>query len=321
MRSALDESTSSASLAVLLGAYAIVYVVWGSTYLAIRIAVDTLPPLTLTGARLAAAGTILYVASRVWGGREQKSSVWEWAGSVAAGTLMLGAGLGGVTWAEQQVSSGVAALLAATIPLWFVVLEWTRTRERPSAAVAAGLVLGFGGIALLVGGGGSGDPVAADPLRAGVVLIGSALWAFGSVYGQSWPRPPSPVAAAAQQMLGAGVVLLILGWAVGERLDASVVSTASLGAWGYLVVFGSVLAFTSYTWLLRVDRPSRVGTYAFVNPVVAVALGWVVLDEPLTGRVVAAASAVIGAVVLINRARASKAETPSPPAADEPIIS
>lgn len=299
-------------LAALLGAYAVVYLVWGSTYLAIRVAVGSLPPFTLTGARLLVAGAVLWAVLRA---RGAGSSAWrEWAWSAWAGTLMLGAGVGGVTWAEQRIASGAAALLAATIPLWFVVLEWARTRERPSAAAAAGLAIGFAGVAVLVGprdvvGGG------VDPVGAAVVLAGSLSWAVGSIYGRGWPRPPSAAMASAQQMAGAGAVLLVVGAAAGERVDVGAVTAASAAAWAYLTVFGSVLAFTAYTWLLRNDRPSRVGTYAFVNPVVAVVLGWAILAETLTQRVGVAAAAVVAAVFLVNRskARAAGAARPARP--------
>lgn len=294
-------SRPSASLAALVGAYAVVYLVWGSTYLAIRFALDTLPPFTLTGARLGVAGGLLWAVLRACGAAGTPWRVWLW--SAWTGTVMLGAGVGGVTWAEQRITSGAAALLAAATPMWFVVMEWTQTRERPGVRAVVGLALGIAGIVLLVGprdvvGGG-----AVDAVGAAVVLAGSLSWAAGSIYGRSWPRPEGAAMAAAQQMVGSGVVLLVLGALVGERVDVRAVSVASWLGWGYLVVFGSVLAFTAYTWLLRVDRPSRVGTYAFVNPVVAVVLGWAVLAEPMNARVVVAATAVVGAVVLIHRSR------------------
>ena len=285
-----------------------VYVVWGSTYLAIRVALDTLPPFTLTGARLGVAGVLLWSGLRACGAAATSWRVWLW--SAWTGTVMLGAGVGGVTWAEQRITSGAAALLAAATPMWFVVMEWAQTRERPSAGAVVGLALGVAGIVLLVGLSDVASGSAVDAVGAAVVLVGSLSWAAGSIYGRSWPRPESASMAAAQQMVGSGVVLLVLGALVGERVDVRLVSAASWLGWGYLVVFGSVLAFTAYTWLLRVDRPSRVGTYAFVNPVVAVVLGWAVLAEPMTARVVVAATAVVGAVVLIQRARVQDQTAP-----------
>ena len=293
--------SAAPSTAALLLAYAIVYVVWGSTYLAIRFAIETIPPLVMTGARFLAAGGLLFTVLALRG--EVLPTRREWAGGAVVGALMLGAGVGGVSWAEQRIPSGIAALLVTMVPIWMVLLEWLRTRERPSASAFVGLVLGFLGVSLLLSPQELITGTPTDRLGATVVLIGSLFWAFGSVYGASIPRPENPFMAAATQMLTAGVLLALLGVGAGERIAWDAIGWRSAAAWGYLVVFGSLIAFTAYTWLLRVDRASRVGTYAYVNPVVAVLLGWSLANEPLTPRVIGAAVTVIGAVVLIRRAR------------------
>ena len=294
-------STAAPSTAALLLAYAIVYVVWGSTYLAIRFAIETIPPLVMTGARFLMAGGLLFVVLALRG--EALPTRREWAGGAVVGALMLGAGVGGVSWAEQRIPSGVAALLVTLMPIWMVLLEWLRTRERPSAAAFVGLALGFLGVSLLLSPQELITGAPTDGVGATVVLVGSLFWAFGSVYGASIPRAANPFMAAATQMLTAGVLLALVGVGAGERIAWAGIGWRSAVAWGYLVVFGSLIAFTAYTWLLRVDRASRVGTYAYVNPVVAVLLGWSLADEPLTPRVIGAAVTVIGAVVLIRRAR------------------
>jgi drug/metabolite transporter (DMT)-like permease len=303
-------SAASAPLtSALLLAYAIVYVVWGSTYLAIRFAIETLPPLMMTGARFLVAGSLLLGVLLLRG--HSLPSRAEWWGGALTGTLMLGAGVGGVSWAEQRIPSGIAALLVTMVPIWMVLLEWLRTRERPSVVAFIGLAMGFMGVSLLIS---PQDVVGGEPtdlVGAIVVLSGSLFWSFGSVYGAAMPRPENPFMAAATQMLTAGGLLAAVGFGAGERVVLGGVSTPSVAAWGYLVVFGSVIAFTAYTWLLRVDRASRVGTYAYVNPVVAVLLGWLLASEPLTPRVIVAAVAVVGAVMLIRRARYQQAARPA----------
>lgn len=293
--------TRDPSVAALVAAYAVVYLVWGSTYLAIRFAVESIPPLLMAGSRfVVAGGTLLAVLAPR---REPMPGPREWGGSLVTGTLMLGAGVGAVSWAEQRIPSGIAALLVAIVPIWMVLLEWGRTRERPSAGAFVGLLLGFAGVAVLISPREMVGGAPTDLLGAGVVVCGTVSWAAGSVYGTRLPRPENAFMAAAAQMLAGGLVLVVVGLAVGERVEPAAWSPRSLWAWAYLVVFGAIVAFSAYTWLLRVDRASRVGTYAYVNPVVAVLLGWAFAAEPLSPRVLAAAVAVVGAVVLIRRAR------------------
>ena len=202
------------STAVLLLAYAIVYVVWGSTYLAIRFAIETIPPLVMTGARFVVAGSLVFGVLALRGGPLPTRR--EWMGGALTGVLMLGAGVGGVSWAEQRIPSGVAALLVTLVPIWMVLLEWLRTGERPSAAAFIGLVLGFGGVSLLISPQELVGGAPTDLLGAMVVLVGSMFWAFGSVYGASIPRPDNPFMAAATQMLTAGGLLIAVGLGAGE---------------------------------------------------------------------------------------------------------
>lgn len=283
------------SIAVALGA---VYLIWGSTYLAIRLVVESMPPLLSAGSRFVVAGAALLLAGR----RAGPLSAAHWRGAAVTGGLMLAVGNGGVVWAEQTVDSGVAALILTTVPGLMVLLDWLLLGgRRPTAAVAFGIVAGLGGVALLVQPG--PDPV--DMVGAGVLLLASVGWAAGSVLAPRMAAPASPVQGAGLQMLCGGVIQLAFGTALGEAtaFEPAAVTWSSAAALLYLVVFGSVIAFTAYLWLLRVTSTELVATHAYVNPVVAVALGWAILDEPVTATTVVAAAVILGAVVLIGRAR------------------
>lgn len=294
------------ALPKLVAAFAAVYLVWGSTYLAIRFAIETLPPFLMAGARFLAAGGVLYAVMRARG--EPRPSPVHWRSAAVVGGLLLFLGNGGVVWAEQTVPSGVAALLVATLPLWMVLLEWARPGgERPTGRVVAGLVVGFAGLVLLVGPSELVGGQRVDPVGAGVVLFAALAWAAGSIYSRSAPLPSSPFLATGMEMLAGGALLVAAGAVTGElgALDPAGVSARSALALAYLVVFGSLVGFTAYIWLLRVSTPSRVSTYAYVNPVVAVLLGWALAGEPLSARVLGAAAVIIAAVVLITRSRAA----------------
>lgn len=296
-------------------AFAAIYLVWGSTYLAIRFAVETLPPFLMLFARFFTAGVLMYLFLR-WRG-ESRPTAREWFGGAVIGGLLLLGGTGAVGWAEQWIDSGLAALIVAIVPVWMVVLDWLGPeRRRPTRAVIAGLVLGLVGVAVLVGpvdlsGGGR-----MQFIGSAVVVFGTLCWATGSVYGTHLPHPSSPWMSAALQMTAGGILLLMFGTAMGEwsRVDPSQMSARSLGALAYLVVFGSLIAFAAYVFLLRHEAPARVGSYAYVNPVVAVFLGWALASEPVTPRTIVAAVIILTGVVLIVRHRASKAP-PDLPAA------
>ena len=289
------------STARLMAAFAAVYVLWGSTYLGIRFSSETLPPFFTQGVRYFAAGVVLWVWARRTGAA--KPTRREWVGGAVAGVLLFVCGTGGVIWAERLIPSGVVALVVATEPAVFVLIESVRRRRLPRGAVLAGLALGAVGLFVLVG---PGDLLGSErfALPALLVLIaGTFCWAGGSLFSRGSRLPASPVMATAVTLLCGGTGLAIFGAASGElsRFDPAAVSAKSLLATAYLLVFGSIVGFTAYLWLLRVATVARVSTYAYVNPVVAVLLGWALADEPLTARVALAAAVIVGAVAIIIR--------------------
>jgi drug/metabolite transporter (DMT)-like permease len=296
--------TRQHSRARLLAAFAAVYTVWGSTYLFIRFAVETLPPFLMAGARFAVAGVILYLWARMRGTPAPTRA--EWRGAAIAGLFLLLGGNGAVVWAEQRVPSGITALLVATVPVWMVLLDWLRPGgSRPRAGVFVGLALGLAGLALLVGRGGLGNVgEGADLTGAAVLVVGSILWAIGSLYVRHHPPPSAAVVTNAVQMLAGGAALLVVGTLVGEfgRLDIGAASTRSLLSLLYLVVAGSLIGFTAYTYLLQVSTPAKVSTYAYVNPVVAVFLGWAFAGEEITARTLISAAVILAGVAIITLA-------------------
>jgi drug/metabolite transporter (DMT)-like permease len=287
---------------LLLVAFAAVYLVWGSTYLAVKYAIATLPPLLMAGARFLLAGLVMSAVGRA-SAEYEKPTAAQWRTSFVVGALLLVGGNGGVVLAERYIPSSLAALLVAVEPFWIVLLGWLWLRQpRPSGKVLLGLLLGFGGVYLLVGeqlGAGSG-PV--QLLSAGAVIGAAFCWAAGSLYGLRAPSPRSAVLGAGMQMLAGGALLLVLGLLTGEGrgLHLGQVSRASWLGFGYLVVFGSLVAFTAYSWLMKNAPAARVATYAYVNPVVAVLLGWAMLGEALTGQMLIGAVVIVGSVVLIT---------------------
>jgi drug/metabolite transporter (DMT)-like permease len=279
-------------------AFFAVYVFWGMTYLAMRVAVEEIPPYLMAGSRFVLAGAILFAWARRRG--ESAPDLQQWrAAAVVGGFLLLG-GNASVAWAEQRVPSGLAALLIGVMPIWMVGLEWLRRGSRPSKQVVAGLLLGAVGVGLLVLPQGSGNGM--DLLGAAVLILAAASWAWGSVISKSAPLPKSPFLATSMEMIAGGILCLLVAVLSGELRGFSLpeVSGRAVLAWLYLVVFGSLVAFTAYIWLLGVTSIAKVGTYAYVNPVVAVLLGWVVLGEPVTLRTVAAAAVILLGVALVN---------------------
>ena len=290
-------------LAAVLAAFAALYVIWGSTYLGIRFAIETMPPFTMAGVRFVAAGAILYVWSRARGAVPATRPQWRTA--VVVGACLLLGGNGGVTWAEQFVPSGVAALIVASTPMWMVLLDAVRLRAWPRPAVIAGLALGLVGIWLLVGPSDLGsDPV--DPVGALAVGAAAFFWAVGSIYQRGAPKAEATLLNVGMQMLAGGALLLLAGVVLGERLVLADVSAKSAGALAYLVFFGAIVGYSAYVWLLKVSTPAKASTYAYVNPIVAVLLGWALADEPLGPRVLSASVAVVAAVALITAARAAR---------------
>jgi len=295
--SARTLKASTLRVALALGA---VYLIWGSTYLAMRFAIATIPPFLMAGTRYLTAGAILYGWAR-WRGAPRPGLL-HWRTAVLAGAFLLLGGNGGVVWAEQRIDSGMAALLICTEPLWIVLIVWLRSgRRRLDPRVLAGLALGFVGLVTLIKPSPAGG---VDLLGAAAILVASMSWAWGSMYSQRAPQPASPLAATGMQMLGGGSLLLLASLATGEpaRFALAAVSVRSLLSLAYLVVFGALIAFTAYSWLLRVAPPVLVSTYAYVNPVVAVFLGWLLAGEPLTAGTLAAAAVILTGVGLISSA-------------------
>lgn len=279
----------------------LVYIIWGSTYLGIRFADESLPPFLMGGVRFVIAGTLLYVWSRASGAPNPTRRQWTSAGIV--GLCLLAGGNGTVIWVEgQHVASGIAALFVALVPLWTVILLWLRrSGARPTLRTLVGVLLGLAGVGLLAlhGGGAGGQGI--NPLAL-LLILSSGIWAGGSLYAQRAELPSSPLMSTSVEMLVGGVALLVMALVSGEpaALVTHHVSTKSLLALGYLIVFGSIVAYTAYTWLLKHASASLVSTYAYVNPVVAVALGWALAGESVTQWTLISAAIIICSVVLIT---------------------
>lgn len=284
-----------------------VYLIWGSTYLAIRVAIETIPPFLMLAVRYIAAGLIMYVWGRITTGLRPTRE--QWIATAVVGGLLLVGGNGAVAWSEQHIPSGLAALLVAMSPLWMVLFDWARPGGvRPRPIVAAGILLGLVGVVVLVGPGEIAGGGRIDLLGAAVVLAGTLMWAFGSIYSRGATLPASPVLSIGMQMFCGGAIATVVSLVAGEQWEgvAGGMSTDSLLALVYLVIFGSLIGFSAYAWLLRSTTVARASTYAYVNPVVAVLLGWWLLDEPITGRTVIAALTILGGVVLISLGSLSK---------------
>lgn len=297
-RSSIRAEPSGSRLG-LAAAFAAIYLFWGGTFLAIRYAVADVPPLLTIAVRCVGGAALLY-AWLLWRGGLQRSTRKQWRTSALAGAFLFVGCHGVLAWAEQRVSSGQAALFMTAIPLWLVLLTSVRERRTPSRMVIAGLALGTVGVALLA----RGDGIWSGTVTDRLALIGSGLaWAIGSVIARDGVRPASAAQSTAMQLAAGGVAVLALSLASGELAGWSVQQVTSRGvlSLAFLVVAGTVLGFGAYTWLLRVTTPAAVGTYAFVNPVVALALAWAVGDEPFSVRTVGAAVTVLGAVLLIRK--------------------
>lgn len=306
---------SARTKTMVLLAFAAVYIVWGSTYLAIRIGIESFPPFILAGLRHVTAGLALYAIFRRKTGIRPTRAHW-WTAAVT-GFLLLFVGNGGVSWAEQTVPSGIAALLVATVSLWLVIFDWIRPGGvQPVARVIAGLLMGFGGLVLLVGPAHLGGSERVDPRGAGVLVVASVAWAWGSLFSKHRDKPAAPMLNAAMQSFAGGAVLLIAAALTGEfhGFHFAAVSARSWFAIVYLIVFGSGIGFSAYVFLLEKSTPARVGTYAFVNPVVALFLGWLILAEPLSLRTFLAAGVILTAVILVITA-----PHPAPARVKEPL--
>ena len=297
--------------ALVLAAFAAIYLVWGSTYLAIKYAIATVPPFFMTGARFLLAGSVLFIWSTFRAKRDPNEAQpprpgsltrRRWRDAFIVGALLIVGGTALVGWAELSVPSGITSLILATTPLWMVTLESViESRRLPSARVAVGIAVGLAGLAILVGPSLVSPETGMDLLGVGALVLASLAWSVGAMYSRRAAVPASPARATGMQMIAGGLLSLLGAFAFGEhrRLSLAAISPASLLAVGYLVVAGALVGFSAYLWLMRVSTPSRVATHAYVNPVVAVLLGWLVLGEPVTGRTAIAMAVIVIAVIVI----------------------
>ncbi len=297
-----------ASLLAIWSALAVVYLVWGSTYLAIRFAVETTPPFLMAAARFIVSGGCLLVWRRAAG--DVKPTLPEWRNAAIIGFFLLVGGNGGVVWAAQFIPSSLSALLVATVPLWLVIMDTLRPGgERPNLKSTTGILIGFCGAAMLIGWT-AGVGTTMNFLGAAAVVLASVFWAMGSLYGRSAALPASPLLATGMEMLTGGIAQIFIALALGEwsSFDPALVSKRSALALIYLTVIGSC-AFVAYAWLLRVAPTPLVATYAYVNPLVAVILGYFLANEPMSARTLLAAALIIGSVVLVS---SQKQRSPAP---------
>lgn len=334
---ALPDGTSNGapSRLMLLAAFAAIYLIWGSTYLAIRYAVETVPPFLMTGGRFLIAGVGLYGWSLL---RRPRASLGAgaaagmpvpaanalriWRDAFIVGALLIVGGTASVAWAELSVPSGITSLVLATTPLWMVLLDSLSARTAPVPRVLMGVGVGLGGLAILIG------PSLAAPgegihlLGVGALLVSALAWSGGSLYSRRAARPGTAARATGMQMIAGGLLSVVVGLVAGEHraVTLSAISPASLIAIAYLVVAGALVGFSAYLWLIRVSTPSRVATHAYVNPVVAVLLGWAIAGETVTGRTMLAMAVIVVAVVLIVSAPAASRPpvTGHQPAARQP---
>ncbi len=308
----ITKTSANRSSVLLIAAFAAVYIFWGSTYLAVKYAIETLPTFLMAGARFLSAGSILLVWARFSKDYEAPKLA-HWRTSIIVGTLLLVGGNGCVVFAEHYISSSLAALLVATEPFWIVLLSWLWLKgSRPNWKVALGLAVGFFGVWLLINGQ-TANAATADTgsmqLFGTIALLAAALsWATGSLYGLRAPVPKSSLLTAGMQMFSGGLILFLVSLLTGEwsRFHVSEVSNNSWFGLVYLIVFGSLVGFTAYSWLLKNAQPAMVATYAYVNPIIAVFLGWLIAGESFTGQMLVGAGVIVGSVALITSKSESK---------------
>ncbi len=293
-------SPSPARAAVVL-ALATIYLVWGSTYLAIRVAVESMPPFLMAGARFLLAGAALY--GFLWWRGGTASNARQWLDNTVIGTLLLLGGNGAVAWAEQFIPSGITALLIGVSPLFIVLTDWAWPGgQRPSGLTFVAMVIGLAGVAWLAA---PWEEAAHGGLHGGGVLgilLACVLWAIGSIHARHTKNGSGPFLAAAQQMLGGGATLMLFSWLIGDlaQLDLAAVTSSSWQAFAYLVLIGSLVGFPTFVWLMRNVKPALTATYAYVNPVVAVFLGWLLLSEPVSSRTFVATALIVASVAIIT---------------------
>jgi drug/metabolite transporter (DMT)-like permease len=292
------------SRAALVLAFAAIYLIWGSTYLGIRVAVETLPPFLMAGMRFAVAGSLIFGFLRARGAPWPTAA--QWKDQAIVGIFLLLGGNAVVSWAERKTPSGITSLILGASPLVMVILDWIRPRgRRPTLALIAGVGVGIAGIALLLGPDAIPAGYRPPPFYIVAIFASSISWWTGSLYSKHSSAGTPLLMASAMQMLCGSICMLLTGLILGEgrgfHVDA--VSTRSWAAFAYLITMGSIVAFPVYVWLLEHSTPAKVSTYAYVNPVVAIFLGWALLGEPLNGRILLASTVIVGAVVIITIGR------------------
>src|SRR5712692_35691 len=299
----------------ILVAFAALYLIWGSTYLGIRFAIETIPPFLMAGTRFFLAGLIMFAIARTQGALR---STWaDWRTALIVGACLLLGGNGGVTLSEKFIETGLASLIVATVPIYITLLGWLfGMSPRPSGIVWLGLAGGFLGVAILLGPAlRFSSATSSHPLIGmSILLVGSFLWSAGSLYSRGAKHAASPVLGAAQQMFCGGLLLMLVGSFVGEprNFQPDNITALSLGAFAYLVLIGAIVGYTAYFWLLRHCDPAKVATYAYVNPIVAVLLGALFAHETVTLRTLLAAASIIGSVALIITVQQLKTKTLPP---------
>jgi len=288
---------------LVVSAFAAVYLIWGSTYLGIHVAVTTMPPFLMAGARFVVAGAVLYTAVRLFGA--PAPALVYWRSALVAGALLLVVGNGAISWVQRFTPSNLTAIMVAATPLWMNLLDWVRPGgKRPAGKTVFGLLLGFAGVTLVVCSRSSGGTVL-QPLGAVVLVMAPLCWAIGSIYSRHAPQSPALLLNIAMQMLCGGALMLCVGFGVGEfrHFNFGQVSHASWLAFVYLATMGSLVGFTAYAWLLQVSTPAKVSTYAYVNPLIAVLLGRLVLKETLPPGMLVAGRLILASVVVITARR------------------
>jgi drug/metabolite transporter (DMT)-like permease len=317
----MQETRDTAPLPAVLAAFAVIYVVWGTTYLATRLIVEAFPPMLARAACCLAAGAILFAAARLRGAPSPRPA--EWGAAALAGTLFFVGCHGLISVAQQHVASGLAALVIATVPLWIPLLDWMAPGGHPPGRLVLGsAALGFSGVAVLVGGAGALGGM--SPIWGAALLVCALCWAAGTVLNRHLPRPDSPWLGAGMGLLAGGAALVLCAMVAGEAAMPwpAAVSPLAWGAMAYLVFGGYLLAFGCYLWLLDRCPAERVATYAYVNPLVAVLIGWLFAGETLTAGMGLAAALIVGAVAVATSQGASAVKRrPEGGAASEPLVS
>jgi len=312
--SRIPEKTATVAL---IAAFAAIYFIWGSTFLAIRFAVETMPPLVMMGTRHLVAGALL-LGWIFFVRRESRPEPQLWLHALIAGAFCFLGCHGLLAWAEIRIDSGLAALLSSTLPIWMVLLARARGQERElTPRILTGIFLGLLGVAVLI-------PFKftasqrADWIAALAIIVCELLWAAGAIYSRGVKTATPATTFAAMQMICGGSLLWIVGTLFGEtsHISAATFTPKSVLSLAFLIVFGSLVTFTAYTWLLKVSSPAIVSTHSYVNPVVAVVLGWFLADEHVTSRTLAGAAIVLGSVFLISRKKEAEVLEPEFEAAD-----